>query len=156
MSQAQIQEKINNFLNILSKSSALPERKREHGLIVIEDMDKSLEISAEEIVNKINDAVFCADAGKYHLFVNSLKRAVENKSNLVVNVKEKIHSKIISILKESFSGSSVYLENFKNQEVFCLELNSNLRIIFIGKRSVLENKVQYKYLYNLFGPILSI
>ena len=151
MKNKNIKENINNFINTLKKVSPVPEKRVDHGLIVIENKD----ISFDDIQKNI-DAIFCPDAKNYIKFVNKLLKANDTNKKLLVAIKETINPKIISALKEISINQSINLENFNNKDVFNKKLNKDLRIIFVSKRSIIENDLEYEFLYNLFGPILSI
>ena len=151
MKNKNIKENINNFINTLKKVSPIPEKRVDHGLIVIENKD----ISFDDIQKNI-DAIFCPDAKNYTKFVNKLLKANDSSKNLLVAIKETINPKIISALKEISINQSINLENFNNKDVFNKKLNKELRIIFVSKGSIIENDLEYEFLYNLFGPILSI
>jgi len=155
MKKKGLKKKIKDFIKVLKKISPKPKQKIDHGLIVVEDIKQKPKVSLKKVKNGI-DAVFCSDAGNYSNVVDKLIKANKSKKDLLIEVRDSINPKVISLLKTIAVDQSINLEDYKEKDVFHLNLNKNLRIIFLSKRSTIEKEVEYEFFYNLFGPILSI
>src|SRR6056297_1457846 len=112
MKKKGLKKKIKDFIKVLKKISPKPKQKIDHGLIVVEDIKQKPKVSLKKVKNGI-DAVFCSDAGNYSNVVDKLIKANKSKKDLLIEVRDSINPKVISLLKTIAVDQSINLEDYK-------------------------------------------